>query len=78
MTISATRPEIVTCRRSVVYAKKKDIAALVATTPGFFPCTQGISTDENSDVAIESSDDGMSEYGRDKDYTPLVCPTHIR
>ena len=29
----------------------------------FFPCTQGISTDENSDVAIESSDDGMSEYG---------------
>ena len=29
----------------------------------FFPCTQGISTDENSDVAIESSHDGMSEYG---------------
>ena len=37
MTISATRPEIVTCRHSVVYAKKKDIVALVATTPGFFP-----------------------------------------
>ena len=38
----------------------------------FFPCTQGISTNEASDVAIESSDDGISEYGRDEDYTPLV------
>ena len=38
----------------------------------FFPCTQGISTNEASDVAIESSDDGMSEYGRDEHYTPLV------
>ena len=35
--ISATRPDIVICRRSVVYAKRKDITALVATTPGFFP-----------------------------------------
>ena len=31
-----------------------------------FPCTRGIPTDEDSDVAIESSDDGMSEYGRDE------------
>ena len=37
-----------------------------------FPCTRGIPTDENSDVAIESSDDGMSEYGRDEDYASLV------
>ena len=36
-----------------------------------FPCTRGIPTDENSDVAIESSDNGMSEYGRDEDYTLL-------
>ena len=35
--ISATKPDIVICRRSVVYAKRKDITALVATTPGFFP-----------------------------------------
>ena len=36
-----------------------------------FPCTRGIPTDENSDVAIESSDNGMSEYGQDEDYTLL-------
>ena len=37
-----------------------------------FPFTRGIPTDENSNVAIESSDDGMSEYGRDEVYTSLV------
>lgn len=37
-----------------------------------FPCTRGIPTDEDSDVAIESSDDGMSDYGRGEVYASLA------
>lgn len=44
----------------------------------FFPFTWGISTNEASKVAIDSSKDGMSEYGWDKVYTSCLCSTCSR
>ena len=38
----------------------------------FFPHTCGVSTDQTSGVAVNFSDDEMSEYGRSEEYGPLA------
>lgn len=68
---SAMRPEIV-IRRLYCICKEEGHRGIGCDYSWVFPCTRGIPTDENSDVAIESSDNGMSEYGRDEDYMSLV------